>query len=73
MNSDSRLLVHDTIIEDFMPDVTSVRADIGMMTLFGARERTAAQMKDLLGSVGLKVVASYKPEPEAWSITEARL
>lgn len=73
MGPNSRLLVHDAIIEDFMPAVQTVRQDLGMMCLFAGRERTASQMKALLESVGLKVVGSYKPGPEKWSVTEAVL
>lgn len=73
MSPDSRLLVHDVIIDDFMPSVQSVRQDLGLMCLFAGRERTKAQMKALLESVGLTVVETYKAGPEKWSITEARL
>ncbi|KAK4494655.1 hypothetical protein PRZ48_014011 [Zasmidium cellare] len=73
MSRDSRLLVHDVIIDDFMPSVQSVRQDLGLMCLFAGRERTKAQMKALLESVGLAVVETYKAGPEKWSITEARL
>ncbi|KAF2162455.1 hypothetical protein M409DRAFT_27079 [Zasmidium cellare ATCC 36951] len=73
MGPDSRLLVHDAIIEDFMPSIQSVRQDLGLMCLFAGRERTKAQMKALLESVGLTVVATYKAGPEKWSVTEARL
>lgn len=73
MGPNSRLLVHDALIEDFMPAVQTVRMDLGMMSLFAGRERTAAQMRALLGSVGLKVIGSYKPGPEKWTITEATL
>lgn len=73
MGPDSRLLVHDVIIEDFMPTIQSARQDIGMMCLFAGRERTKTQMEALLEGVGLRVVATYKAGPEKWSVTEARL
>lgn len=73
MGPGSRLLVHDALIEDFMPSIQTVRMDLGMMSQFAGRERTAAQMKALLESVGLRVTGSFKPGPEKWSITEAML
>ena len=73
MTKDSRLLVHDVLIDDVEPEQYSTRADFVMMSLFGGMERSQQQMKSLLESAGLRVTGSYKPGPEQWTITEAML
>ncbi|KAK4618350.1 O-methyltransferase gsfD [Fulvia fulva] len=73
LNKDSRLLIHDTLMDDLHPEQYDTRADFVMMSLFGGMERSQQQMRTLLQSVGLTVTGSYKPGPEQWTITEAML
>lgn len=73
MDENSRVLIHDQLIEDLNPGQYITRADFVMMSLFGGQERSEAQMRNLLESVGLRVVGMHKPGPEQWTITEAML
>ncbi|KAF7187911.1 O-methyltransferase gsfD [Pseudocercospora fuligena] len=73
MDKNSRVLIHDQLIEDLNPGQYITRADFVMMSLFGGQERSEAQMRNLLESVGLRVVGMHKPGPEQWTITEAML
>ncbi|EME77297.1 uncharacterized protein MYCFIDRAFT_83244 [Pseudocercospora fijiensis CIRAD86] len=73
MDQNSRVLIHDQLIEDLNPGQYITRADFVMMSLFAGQERSEAQMRNLLESVGLRVVGMHKPGPEQWTITEAML
>lgn len=62
MNADSILLIQEAEIPESNVPLRSACLDLSMMALFAGMERTRTQFKELLESVGLKLVKSWSPD-----------
>ncbi|KAJ5953103.1 uncharacterized protein N7479_011516 [Penicillium vulpinum] len=64
MGKDSVLLIHDRVLPDDAAKVhlSDTIMDFNMMALCSSLERTEAQFRELLGSVGLDLVRVWRPE-----------
>lgn len=51
----TRLLIHDIVVPPTGAPPYTTAIDLFMMALFGARERTRANWKDIIRAVGLKL------------------
>jgi hypothetical protein len=72
MRGGDRLLVVEMVTVPCEPHRLVGLADVNMLTLFGeARQRTAAEYRDLFGRHGLELVAVL-PTESAFSLVEAR-
>ena len=73
MRRDSRLLVVDAILPERAVDRPGViRMDLHMLLLFGARERTEAELRALLATAGFGVQGvMMTPSPAGLGIVEA--
>jgi hypothetical protein len=69
MNKDhSRILIMDQIMQHPAPTASSVLYDIYMLTLFGGKERTVAEVVSLIkkADAGLRV-CSIKRSPDSFN------
>ncbi|CBF87196.1 hypothetical protein AN2609.2 [Aspergillus nidulans FGSC A4] len=78
MNHDSILLIGDKVFPTGAAELTptDIMADMSMMMLFGGMERTIAQLRELLSSVGLDIVRTWRsngPVDDHEGLLEARL
>lgn len=73
MSPSSRLLVHEEYVADVNPTDRITRMDLAMMSQFAAMERSESQMKQLLESVGFKVLGEHASRKSVWKIIEASL
>lgn len=69
----SRILINENVIPDFGADWRITSLDWIMMAFSAAAERTEAEWKDLLRSVGLKVVGIWTKDAAVESLIEAVL
>ena len=69
----SKLLVNDNVISSLKPDPQMVMVDLTMMVKTAAGERTDTMFRDLLESVGLKVIKVWTAATAVTSIIEAEL
>ncbi|KAK8076357.1 hypothetical protein PG994_003629 [Apiospora phragmitis] len=60
------------ILQDLRPSKNVTRFDLSMLASVGGAQRSEAEQKALLESVGLEVVGNWST-PREWSIMEARL
>lgn len=67
----SKLLINERVIPPTGAHWLSTGLDITMMALFGAKERTEEDWRQLLGLAGLKIVKIWTWEPAAESLIEA--
>ena len=74
MNHDeSRILIHDMILQGQANTPLAAQSDILMMAAFNARERTEDMWHSLFDSVGLKVDGIYSSPLSPQSIIVLRL
>ena len=69
----SKLLINDLSIPVKGATFFQTHSDLMVMSMAAARERTDAQWKDLLGSVGLRVEKTWTGDPDSESIIVAVL
>lgn len=69
----SKLLINEHVIQDVDASWLLTSMDWAMMALVAAHERTERQWRELLGSVGLRVIKIWTPNPAAESLIEAEL
>lgn len=70
----SRLLIHEKLVADVNPTTMATKSDLLMMSVYAAMERSAGQMKQLLESVGFKVLGKHSGAGSSeWHIMEAIL
>ena len=67
----SRLLINELVVPVQGGGLFSAHSDFNMMTLGAGMERTEAQWKELLESVGLETQEIWRGEGETESIIEA--
>jgi hypothetical protein len=72
MDSHSRLLVAAFVVPEVGCDFLTAASDAVMMTYAG-KERTEAQFKELLKSVGLSLTRVWQKPGELQAVVEARL
>ncbi|KAM0543253.1 hypothetical protein ACHAPJ_012398 [Fusarium lateritium] len=69
----SKLLIHESLVSTIKPLARVTTSDITMMACLGAKERTEAEWRQLVESVGLKVLKIWRPLQSVESIIEAEL
>ncbi|KAL8829948.1 MAG: hypothetical protein Q9191_001720 [Dirinaria sp. TL-2023a] len=67
----SKLLVNEWVLPEAGVPLYPALLDINMMALFSGMQRTQTQWKDLLESVGLKIVKFWSVGPEVEGLIEA--
>ncbi len=71
MTEHSKILINEWILPDVNTPVFPALQDIQMMAMLSGLERTETQWKELLKSVGLKVVKFHKVNEESEGLIEA--
>lgn len=71
MTEYSKILINDWILPDVGAPVFPALQDIQMMAMLSGMERTETQWRELLKSVGLKVVKFHKVHEESEGLIEA--
>jgi hypothetical protein len=69
----SKLLIHESLVSSAKPLARVTTSDITMMACLGAKERTEAEWRALVESVGLKVLNIWRPPHSVESVIEAEL
>ena len=69
----SKLLINENVVPDVGASWQITSLDWFMMALAASRERTEAQWRELLQSVGLKIVGIWTKDAAAESLIEASL
>lgn len=69
----SKLLINENVVPNIGASWWVTTMDWQMMALLATYERTERQWRELLGSVGLRVVKIWTPNPSAESLIEAEL
>lgn len=69
----SKILINENVVPDFKASWLMTSLDMVMMAHVGSQERTEQQWRELLGSVGLKIVNIWTYEPGTESLIEAVL
>lgn len=69
----SKILIFENVIPDFGASWKATGVDFFMMASFASRERAKRQWRDLLGSVGMKIVGIWTKDQAAESLIEAVL
>ena len=69
----SKLLINENVVPDVGASWWITTMDCMMMAMHAMYERTERQWRELLGSVGLRVVKIWTPNPAAESLIEAEL
>lgn len=69
----SKLLIYDILLSDRNPGIQAAMADISMMKLFSAKERSESDLHELLGNVGLKMVKIWGDPVAVERLVEAEL
>ncbi|KAG7294536.1 hypothetical protein NEMBOFW57_004611 [Staphylotrichum longicolle] len=69
----SRLLIHEHVVSSERPSARVTVLDITMMAFLAAAERTEEQWRDLVESVGLRVVKIWRTVQGTDSIVEAEV
>ena len=69
----SKILINELVIPDENASTFMTRSDFSMMALVSAMERSEAQWRELLGSVGLKITDIWTAELESERIIECVL
>lgn len=59
MGKDSRIIIDEIVLPDSNVSWQAAQVDLTMFCRHGAMERTQAQWKTLLGSVGLEIEMTY--------------
>ena len=71
MTEYSTILINEWILPDVGTPVYPALLDISMMAMLSGLERTETQWRQLLESVGLKVVKFHKVDEESEGLIEA--
>lgn len=61
MTADSLLLIHDSIVQDTMPNPMVSVMDLAMLACFSSLERDESQWRSLIEAAGLKLNKIYFP------------
>ncbi|KAF9783646.1 hypothetical protein IL306_008570 [Fusarium sp. DS 682] len=69
----SKLLIHESIMDSLKPLARVTTSDITMMACLGAKERTENEWRQLVQSVGLKVLKIWRPRGSMEGVIEAEL
>lgn len=69
----SKLLVHDHVLPEYKPHPQATAYDLTMMVKVSAFERTESMWKDLLNSVGFKVIKIWDSPLATQSVIEAEI
>ncbi|OTA61194.1 S-adenosyl-L-methionine-dependent methyltransferase [Hypoxylon sp. EC38] len=69
----SKLLVHESMIEDIKPSLRTTTSDLTMLACVTAAERTMKEWQDLIATAGLKVVRIWKLTTAIDGVIEAEL
>ena len=69
----SKLLINERVIPEQGAHWLTTGLDVIMMTLFGAKERTERDWRQLLQSAGLRIVNIWAFEPAAESLIEVEI
>lgn len=69
----SKLLINENVVPDVNASWWVTTMDWMMMAMLALHERTERQWRELLDSVGLRVVKIWTPNPAAESLIEAEL
>lgn len=67
----SRILINDWVLPDTGAPLLPALLDIQMMAVLSGMERTESQWKELLDSVGLKIVKIWSSGKEVEGLIEA--
>ena len=67
----SRLLINELVVPLQGSGLFPPHSDLNMMSICAGMERTEAQWRELLGSVGLEIAEVWSGEGETESIIEA--
>lgn len=69
----SKLLVHDHVLPDVHPHPQATAYDLTMMVKVSAFERSESMWRDLLESVGLKILRIWSSPVATQSVIEAEV
>ncbi|KAF4456477.1 sterigmatocystin 8-o-methyltransferase [Fusarium albosuccineum] len=69
----SKLLIHESLVSSVKPLARVTTSDLTMMACLGAKERTEAEWRELVESVGLRVLKIWRPPQSVESIIEAEV
>lgn len=69
----SKLLIHESLVSSAKPLARVTTSDITMMACLAAKERTEAEWRQLIESVGLQVLKIWRPLHSVESVIEAEL
>lgn len=58
----SRLLLHESVVDEVKPKAKVTTLDLTMMAWFSAKERTEAEWKRLLEAAGLRLIKVWRPK-----------
>ena len=69
----SKIIINELVIPDENASLFTTRSDMNMMAMLAAMERSEQQWRDLLGSVGLKILNIWTAEIDSERIVECVL
>lgn len=69
----SKIIINELVIPDENASLFTTRSDMNMMAMLAAMERSEQQWRDLLGSVGLKILNIWTAEIDSERIIECVL
>ena len=69
----SKVIINELVIPDENASLFTTRSDMNMMAMLAAMERSEQQWRDLLGSVGLKILKIWTAEIDSERIIECVL
>ena len=69
----SKVIINELVIPDENASLFATRSDMNMMAMLAAMERSEQQWRDLLGSVGLKILKTWTAEIDSERIIECVL
>ena len=69
----SKIILNEMVVKDEGAGWTETQWDLTMMACASAKERTEAQWRDLIGSVGLKLVKIWRNMRAVETIIEVEL
>ena len=69
----SKIIINELVIPDENASLFMTRSDMNMMAMLAAMERSEQQWRELLGSVGLRILKIWTAEIESERIIECVL
>ena len=69
----SKIIINELVIPDENANLFMTRSDMNMMAMLAAMERSEQQWRELLGSVGLRILKIWTAEIESERIIECVL